>query len=113
MSIALVERDILAELAETDEIMEARRFNQRNNEMTFADGGIDSLSSLLLGVCDRKLYIGQEADVYYDILDTRDFLKEKYDLLSETEAAQYKEHVEEAINEAEEVLNYIRNEMSQ
>ena len=109
MAIAAVEQNRISELAETNEIKKKRESYQRCNEATYADGGIASLSSMLLGVCDRKLYIGEEADIYYDILDTRDYLKEKYDELSDIEAIKHKKDVEEALDEADAVLNYIES----
>ena len=112
MAVPVIERDLIAELAETDEIKRSRLLSQRFNKMVYADGGVDSLSFTLLGVCDRKLYIGKEAEIYYDILDTRDFLKEKYDELSEAETEKYKDDVEEALDEADEVLNYIKNRLN-
>ena len=109
MAVAVVERDILTELAETEEIKKSRKLYRRWNEMRFTNAGIDSLVDALLGSCDRKLYIGQEAIVYYDIMDTRDFLKEKYALLSEAEAAEFEDDVEEALDEADKVLSHIRD----
>ena len=109
MTVAVVERDTITELAETEEITKSRELYQRWNEMRFTNDGIDSLVDALLGSCDRKLYIGQEAVVYYDILDTRDFLKEKYALLSEAETAKFEGDVEEALDEADKVLSYIRD----
>ena len=113
MIVAIAERNILAELAETDEIKELRKLYQKGNEMTFTSGGVKALSTMLLGVCDRKIYIGKEADVYYDILDTRDYLKGKYGLLSEVEAKEIEYEVEEALEEADKILTSIRDEMNQ
>ena len=109
MITEVMERNKIAEFAEMDEIKEARKLYQELYEMSYARGGVDSLSSLLLGACDRKIYLDEEADVYYNILDTRDFLKEKYAELSEAELEKYKDDVEEALDEADEVLSYIRN----
>ena len=103
----------ISEIAETDEIKELRKLNQELNEMSYAKGGIYSLSFTLLGVCDQKIYIGKEAELYYDILDTRDFLKEKYAELSNAEAEKHKEDVEEALEEADEVLRYIENRFNE
>jgi len=109
MTVEVAERNKLAELAETEEIKKYRKENQEINLLVYVTKGIISLSSSLLAACDQKLYIGKEALVYYDILDTRDLLKEKYVELSEAEveALKCKGDIDEALAEADEVLRYI------
>jgi len=102
-------RDRIRKMSEMDKIKESRNINKKLNEMVYFDGGVDALSSTLLGVCDRKIYVKEEADVYFDILDTRIYLKEKYEELPIIEALKYKEDVNEALKEADKVLLYILN----
>jgi len=105
MTVAVVERGILAEHAKTEGIKELRKFWEKDNESTYVEGGIESLSFTLLGVCDKKVYLGEEVSVYFEILDLRDCLKEKYSELSDSEALKHKEDVEVALNEAQEILD--------
>ena len=107
MTTAVAELDKIAELAETDEIRELREFYQEDNESTYANRGIKSFASVLSGVCGKNIYVGEETKVYFEILDMRDFLKEKYAELSKTEAAKYKKDVEEVLKEADRELSFL------
>jgi ABC-type uncharacterized transport system permease subunit len=109
MPVAIAERDRISEIADTEEIKAFRKTTRENNEEIYADRGINSLSNMLLGVCDRKVYVGKAAEIYFDILDTRDYLMEKYAELSDIEAMKVKKDVEEALDEAEEELEYLLN----
>ncbi|MDR2861722.1 MAG: hypothetical protein LBV07_04165 [Syntrophobacterales bacterium] len=109
MTVAVVERDRISEIAETEEIKALRKIYKEDNEGDYADGGVKLLSYMLLGVCDKKVYEGKEAAIYFEILDARNFLKKKYAELSDIEAMKVKKDVEEALGEAEENLEYLTN----
>jgi hypothetical protein len=102
-----MERDRFSEIAETEEIKALRKIFKEDNEGDYADGGIELLAYMLLGVCDKKIYEGKETATYFEILDARNFLKGKYAELSDIEAMKVKKNVEEALNEAEENLEYL------
>ena len=94
-------------IADTDEIKKLRELYQRENKMAYADGGVESLAFTLSGVCGQNIYVGKEAAVYFEILDTRDFLKEKYAELSDFEMIKHKEDVESTLAEAEDMLKFL------
>ena len=107
MAPAVMERDRISELAETDEIKELRKCCRQDNESIYANRGIESLVYMLSGICGQNVYENKIWQIYFEILDTRDFLKEKYEELSYIEAAGIKQDVEEILEEAEETLNLI------
>ena len=107
MTVAVMEQDRLSEIAETKEIKALRKIYKEDNEGDYADGGVKLLAYMLLGVCGKKVYEGKEAAIYYEILDATNFLKGKYEELSDIEAMKVKKYVEEALDEAEENLDYL------
>ena len=112
MTVEIVERNRIAELAETAEIKEQRKFWKEDNESSYAEKGIKSFAYVLSGVCGKNIYLENEVSVYFEILDMRDFLKEKYAELSETDVAKYKKDVEIVLNEADEVLISLYEEIN-
>ena len=108
MTAAVMERDKIVELAEMEEIKALRAKYREDNEELFANGGIKSVIWDLLAICDQNIYVGKEAAIYFDILDMRDFLQEKYAELSATLLPEQKEKIEEALTEANESLTTLR-----
>ncbi|MCL2009220.1 MAG: hypothetical protein FWG71_01575 [Synergistaceae bacterium] len=113
MAVAVMERDLIKALAETDEIRALRKFYRQENESAHARRGIDFLACALSLVSGQKIYEGKEAAIYFEILDTRDFLKEKYAELSDIESSRYKSDVEGVLEEAEETLKFLEGSIEQ
>ena len=107
MTVAVAEQDKTCELAETEEIKALREGYRESNEAAYAEGGIESLTFTLSSVCGQNIYEGKEAAAYFEILDTRDFLQEKYAGLSDVEMMKHKEDVEITLDEAEDMLNFL------
>ena len=95
------------ELTEMEEIKALRKGYRESNEAAYADGGVMSLTFTLSSVCGQNIYEGKEAAAYFEILDTRDFLQEKYIELSNLEMMNHKEDVEITLGEAEDMLNFL------
>ena len=111
MAVAVIERDRLRELAETDKIRELRKQYRRENEMSYAaDKDILSFALTLSGISDQKIYVGKAAAIYFEILDTKNFLLEKFAELTDIETIKYKGEIELCLKEADEKLDFIRNE---
>ena len=111
MAVTVMERDKITELAETDEIIKLRKRNQELNEMTYTDGNILSFASTLSGICGLNVYVGQDAARYFEILDTMNFLLEKFVELSDVEAIKYRDEIEEYLQEANEELEFLKSEI--
>ena len=111
MAVEVMERNKIAELAETEEIKEARKLYRESNEMLYVDGDILSFASMLSGICGQNVYVGQDAAVYFEILDTRDFLLEKYFGLSNNEIEKYKDKIEKYLQEAKKELEFLKSEI--
>ena len=101
------EREMESNIVVTKKIQALREQYREHNEITYAQGGVESLADTLTAISDRKIYVGEEAIIYFDILDTRDLLKEKYAELTDIEAARLKEDVNDALDEAEKMLNFL------
>ena len=110
MTVAVMERDRISELADMEEIKELRKFYRQENESAYARRGIEFLAYTLSLVSGQKICEGKEAAIYFEILDTRDFLKEKYAELSDIEALKCKKDIEDVLNETDEILDFIENE---
>ena len=106
-----MELDRIAELAEMDAIKELRKRYRESNEMVYADGDILSFADTLSAICWQNVYVGQDAAVYFEILDTRDFLLEKFVELSDIEVAKYQDEIEEYLQEANEELEFLKNQI--
>ena len=112
MAVAVMERDRISEIAETDEIKELRKQYRQENEMSYAKNkDILSLADLLSAICGFNVYLGEEAARYFEILDTKDFLLEKYAALPDVEAAKYKDELELYLREANKELEFLKNEI--
>ena len=111
MTTAVIERDVIAELAETDEIRRSRILSKRLNEMVYTDGDILSFASALSGICGLNVYVGKEVVRYFEILDSRDFLLDKFSELSDIDAAKYKDEIEEYLQEANEELEFLKSQI--
>ena|GEM_PF-5487280 len=105
-------QDRINKAMSTEIIKELRNFWKEDNESSYKEKGIGYLCFMLLGICDKKVYIGEEILVYIEILELRDYLNEKYFELSEVEALKFKKDVERSLNEANEVLATIYNSLS-
>ena len=103
-----MELDMIAELAEMDEIKELRKRYRESNEMAYVEGDILSFADTLSAICGQNVYLEQDAAVYFEILDTRDFLLEKLVELSDIEVAKYKDEIEEYLQEASEELEFLK-----
>ena len=65
------EREMESDIVVTKKIQALREQFREHNEITYAQGGVEALTDTLIAVSDRKIYIGEEAILYFDILDTR------------------------------------------
>ena len=111
MSEVVAERDKIAELAETEEIKKSRERYQKQNERLYANEDIESLIWTLSGLCGLNIHVGNEADMYFGIMDFQEYVIERYAKLSESEAEKYKRDYEEVMEEAREELEFIKNEL--
>jgi len=107
MNIAVVERDRINEIAVTEEIKELRKQYQELNEMAYADGGIEHLSYMLSGISGQNINENKMLKTYFEILDTKNFLLEKYAELSGIEMLKHEKNVKEAVEDADETLSLI------
>lgn len=107
MATLVTELDKIAELAETDEIKELRKRYKEENELIYKDSNIKSFAYILSGICGQNIYIGKEVVMYFEILEMRDFLKDKYVELPNIEALKYKKDIESVLNEADETLKLL------
>ena len=107
MAVAVMERDRISELAGTEEIMELRRQYQKLNEMSYANGGIEHLAYMLSGISGQNIYENKIIKTYFEILDTKNFLLEKYSELPDIEALKHEKNVKDAIDDADETLTLI------
>ena len=112
MTVEVEERNKIAELLKTEEIIELRKRFKEENEMIYEKGGIESLISMLSGLCSVNVYDCKEIETYFEILETRDFLKEKYTELSDIESSKYNGRVELGLNEANEELDFLKSYLS-
>ena len=111
MTVEVMERNRIVELAETEEIKELRKQNQEFNEMAYADRDILSFASILSGICGLNVYSGKEAIRYFEILDARDFLSKKFTELSVVEMEEHKDEIEEYLEEANEELDFLKTQI--
>ena len=111
MTVAVMERNRIDELTELDEIKELRKRYRESNETAYVDGDILSFADTLSAICGQNVYEGQDAAVYFEILDTRDFLLEKFVELPDAEVAKYKDEIEEYLQEADEELEFLKSQI--
>ena len=111
MTVAVIERNRIDELAEIEEIKELRKHYREESESAFTERGLLSLAGLLSFLCGKNVFVGQDAAVYFEILDTRDFLLEKYAELPREEAAKYKDKIDSYLKEANEELEFLKGEI--
>jgi len=109
MTVAVAEQNKLAELAETEKIIEVRKRYRERHEKIYADTDIESLIWTLSGLCGTNVHVENEADMYFGLLDFRDFVLEKYDILSEDERIKHKKDMEIVLKETDEELESLKN----
>ena len=91
MSVSVMEQDKIAELEEK-----------------YANEDIKSLIGTLSGLCGINVFVGREAGVYYGLIDFRNFVLGKYDLLEDSEKQIHKADLEEVLEEVEDELKSLK-----
>ena len=111
MTVAVVAQDRINELAETEEIKKLRKFYREENKSAYERKGIEFLGYVLSSICAQYLFVGEEAERYFKVLDARNFLLEKYKELPDAEAINCREEIEDYLEEADEELEYLESEI--
>ena len=108
MAVAVMERDRISELAETDEILALREKCKKEAELIYGNGDIDVLADALSILAERGIYRTDSLGVYIDIQETMNLLREKYVDITDHEMKAY---VEATFVEANEALEIIWNNL--
>ena len=107
MTVTIMERDRITDIAKMEEIIELRKRYRYENEMIYTKEGIEYLASILSGISGLNIYENSIIKMYFEILEMKNYLEEKYALLSPNDAIKYKNNVDSAVKDADETLSLI------